>query len=404
MVSKLSHQMRAAWIRLQLESPAWVQRTLLPKLHAAKELGRVRPTLVVQRLSGRNAGGPLCVDYAGLEHRPGMADALFDDEPIVQSTRRAAAWRIGALAAASNADLTVVAGSSYLVNRLPRQDVLVLPLLVDMTLDVSGDWQAVRRRLHEGVRRHELRLVRKYAYEYEISARDSDFEMFYRKMYAPTMRDRKGRLVALQPFIVAREYFRHSHLLYLVRREGEAVAGMLATRRGRTIRAELMGVRDADETLIHEGALGAAFYAVVHWANQNGYAEVDFGGAVPRLRNGVFQNKRKWGAVVSPSPMIYKRIWLKAQRDTPAVRHFFRETPLITVEPDGRFHGLIAVDDPASVAEETRRDWDVRYATPGLADLRVCVIGDLIAGQSAARSDAPPFAQPALALPTLNED
>ena len=403
-MGKRVHNIRAAWIRLQLESPAWMQRALLPRLHAAKGLARLRPALVVQRLSGHNAGGPLRVDYAGLEHRPGMADALFDDEPIVQSTRRIAAWRIGALAAKSDADLTVVAGSFYLVNRLPRHDALVLPLLVDMTLDVSGDWQAVRRRLHESVRRHELRLVRKYAYEYEISARDSDFEMFYRKMYAPTMRNRKGRLVALKPFVIAREYFRHSQLLYLIRRRDEVVAGLLATRRGRTVRAELMGVYDADETLIHKGALGAAFYAVVHWANQNGYAEVDFGGAVPRLSNGVFQNKRKWGAVVSPSPTLHKRIWLKAQRDTPAVRHFLRETPLITVGPDGRFHGLIAVDDPASVTEEIRRDWDVRYATPGLVDLQVRAIDDLIAGRSSGKGDAPSLAQPALALPTLNED
>lgn len=368
-----------AWVTAQLRAPIWAQKRLFPSLHRAKELIRLRPSFAVHRLHGENAGGALIVDYVGRSIRPSLENQLFDAPPHGEETRRVPLWRAASLAGESGADLSVVVGGPQLIRLLPRAGAIVLPFYVQMIVDVHGSWDDLRLRFHRHVRRGEFRLIRKFGYEYEVSDRWPDFKAFYRNMYAPTLAQRKGELASPKPKDEAGQIFKYGGVLHLVKRDGRYVAGSLAHAIDSTLHGEMMGVLHGDEQLVREGGLGAVLYAVVHWANCNGYQNVDLGGVVPRLNNGVFQAKRKWGAAVAPSPTVHKQIWIKIHRHTPAVAHFFKENPLITLGPDKRFHGLIVVDDPNAVCEDKQREWISRFATPGLADLRVCTVADLIA-------------------------
>jgi len=367
------------WVEAQLRAPAWAHKRLLPGLHRAKELGRLRPLLAVHRLRGENAAGSLVVDYVGRNIRPSLEKQLFDATPRADEPRRVPLWRAALLADETDADLTVVVGGPQLIGRLPRAGAIVLPFYVQLIVDVNGCWDDLRLRFHRSVRRSVFRQIRKFGYEYEVSNCWRDFEEFYLEMYAPTLAQRKGELASPKPKREAGQIFKHGGVLHLVKRDGRYVAGALVRPIDSMLCGELLGVLHGDEQLVREGSLGAAIYAVVHWANRNGYQKVDMGGVVPRLNNGVFQAKRRWGATVMPSPTMHKQIWIKIHRRTPAVAHFFKENPLITLGPDKRLHGLIVVDDPEDVTEDVQQEWVSRYATPGLVDLRACTVADLMA-------------------------
>ncbi|MDH4137809.1 MAG: hypothetical protein OEW09_14000, partial [Anaerolineae bacterium] len=132
---------------------------------------------------------------------------------------------------------------------------------------------------------------------------------------------------------------------------------------------DMGGVRNGDEQLVREGAYTARYYAAIQWANQNGCEGVNFLGSGPYLKGGLFQHKRNWGAAISISPYLHRLIWLRIQRSTPAVSQFLKAIPFVTVDKDGSLHGLIMVDDPHNVPAETRKEWEKRYATPGLSSL-----------------------------------
>ena len=61
---------RAWWIKTQLKAPPLLQRTVIPRLHEAKEIIRLlaRPYMPVYQLQGQGQGGPLTITYIGLEY------------------------------------------------------------------------------------------------------------------------------------------------------------------------------------------------------------------------------------------------------------------------------------------------------------------------------------------------
>ena len=214
------------WIEAQLRAPAWAQATIIPYLHELKEIARLRPYLVIDRLYGQNQGGSLTVDYVGLNYEPTLIDTLFTEEPTTKEFGRVAAWKASTLDTLLDSDLVIVVGSKQLVRRLPRENAIVQPFYVSMLLNVRGDWQDTIARIHKGVHGHEFRLVRKYGYEYEVSHREEDFELFYYKMYEPTMEKRHGDSAWPMSIREAYQYFRNG-CVKLVKRDGRSIEGVL---------------------------------------------------------------------------------------------------------------------------------------------------------------------------------
>lgn len=372
---RMSHKL---WLEAQLGAPDWAQNTVISFLHKAKELLHWRPYLTVQRLEGQNQGGSLIVDYVGLRYKPTWVDTLYTQKPKVRELGRVPIWQAHTLVSLAGSDLVIVANTTKgFVQRLPRQNSLTLPFRVKMTLNTQGSWEEVRSRLHKGIRHHELRLICRYGYEYEISRREEDFELFYHRMYLPTVKLRHKEAATPTSKWQAYQYFRHGWL-HLIKRDGHYVAGGLShSEAGNLITARLMGVLDADETLIKEVALGAYYYSIVHWANQEGYPAVCFGSCVPRLKDAFFQYKRKWGSSATYFNTVQKFTWIKIQHDTLAVRQFFKDTPLIISGEKGQLQGLIVVDNPSNYERTMQDELEKYYRTPGLGELVVCSIADL---------------------------
>ncbi len=373
---KATELLHSWWIGLQVGAPPYVQRTLIAGFHKAKEILRLatHPYLTLYQVQGQGRGGPLTVTYGGLGYAKEMLlGMLFTDEPVEREIGRVPLWRLDRLPSRMTGDLAIVEASRHVIGKLDRYGALVLPWRLRLVLDVRGDWQEVMRRFHGTVRNQEIRRVRKYGYEYVISRDDQDFEMFYRDMYVPSMKTRHGDLAVVSPKEEVYQYFRRGWL-FLIKRDDAYVAGCTCFARDKVLYFAEIGVRCGDKQLIQEGAEGAAYYAMVHWANQNGYEGVDFMGSWPFMSSGLFQYKRKWGAAVSVPPNEHKQIWIKLLRDTPAVAEFLKDNPCVIVDGRGDLQGLAVSDGDGEAAEQIRK----QYTTPGLADLLILPLADFI--------------------------
>ncbi len=376
-MSKLVELSRRLWIETQLIAPPWVQRTVIDPLHQTKRVLRLlsRPYLKIYQWQGQSQGGPLTVAFGGLDDtKPFLKSILFVEEPTEKEIDQVPLWRLSKLADLAG-DLVFIEADKRLVRKLTRQRALIMPPRVEFMLDVRGDWRTVELRISRSVRRHEFRLVRKYGYEYEISRSSQDFEKFYSEMYAPTMTDKHEELTTLMSLAEAHLYFRHG-LLFRVKRDGVWVSGGVCQPQQGIVNFKLLGVVNADQQLIHEGAQAAVYYAVVHWANQEGFEAVNFEGCRSYL-TGLFQYKRKWGTSISIPAHQYERTWIKIQRLTPAVRQFLKDNPCIVSDEEDKLHGLVVTDGLEPVTPEAEAEWHKQYMTPGLSGIQIRSVTDL---------------------------
>ena len=308
-------------------------------------------------------------------------DTLFLDGETVEekTTYRFPIWRIKELLTGSKSDLTFINAGENLIRRLPAQNAVVMPRLVDQILDVRGEWEAVLERFHTTVRRNELRLIRKYGYKTEVSYKDADFEMFFQKMYLPSVKLRHGQQAHIMPYAKAYSRFQQG-LLFLTTRENNFVSGGLCDIQMESgiVHFLLTGVMQADQQLIKEGAQSALYYAIAQWANIQGYKAVDFEATEPYLKKGILQHKRKWGMAARIPPNMRKRLWFKVHRPTPAVNQFLKDNPCIMINGRGELQGLFFADDPDQVSPETRAEWDKLCAMPGLNGFQVWAIEDFV--------------------------
>jgi hypothetical protein len=373
MMNKAPEFIRNLWIKAQLKAPPTVRRSVILRLHEAKEIVRLltRPYLPVYQLQGQGQGGPLVVTYVGLEFaKPNLKSILFIEDPVEQQVGRIPFWRHDGLANLPSSDIIVVEATKHLIHKLPCQNAIVLPSYVHHILDVRGDWQDIKSHFRKSVR-HELRLTRKYGYQYTVSHDDRDFEMFYHDMYVPTMKNRHGSLASLMSFSEAHQFFRNG-LLFLVERDGQRVCGSVCHIEQDTVRYLIIGVINGDQRMMREGAIGALNCLRIQWASQHGYKAVNFlGSGIPRLNGGMFQHKRKWGTAISVPPHLHRQIWINIRENTPAVSRFLKENPFVVVDKKGELHGLIIVDDPHNVPAKARKEWEKRYVTPGLTSLLI---------------------------------
>lgn len=373
-VNKLFKSIRILWIKARLKVPSSVQRWLIPRLHEVKEIVRLlrRPFLPVYLLQGLGQGGPLKVAYVGLEYaKPFLEGIIFVEKPVEQRIGRVPFWQIKEVASLMSGDMIIVEATKHLIHRLPRQNAFVVPHYVHHIVDVRGDWQAVRKRFRKTIRTNELRWIRKYGYDYDVSHSRQDFETFYHHMYLPTMDERHGELSMPISIQEGYQYFLNG-FLFRVTRDGDWVSGVVCHPQRQVLVADILGMKDADERLMQQGAVAATYYAAIHWANQHGYDAVNFLGAGPPcLSTGRFQHKRKWGTAISVPAHLHRRVWIKVQRNTPAVAHFLKNSPFAVIGEDGALYALMVVDDPGNLPPETLQVWQSAYATPGLSGFLV---------------------------------
>jgi hypothetical protein len=196
-------------------------------------------------------------------------------------------------------------------------------------------------------------------------------------MYLPTMETRHGDAAAIVSQREARQLFRRG-CLFLVKREGQTVAGCLCHIQRHKVRFIYLGVAHGDKQLVEEGVIGAMNILRLRWANEVGYQAVDLLGCPPYFRMGVFQYKRKWGTTVSLPPKSHKLIWMRFQHDTPAVRQFIKDNPCIIIDENGDLQGLVAVDDTSSITSQVQEQLHKQYYTPGLKGLLIRSVTDLV--------------------------
>lgn len=247
------------------------------------------------------------------------------------------------------ADLVAVGCSAAQAARLPAASALVLPFRLHLLAHLGDGLDAWRRAVSSSELRWFRAARRTARWELEVAEDDASFEYFYHRMYLPTMRARHGERARCEPPDLAREaLFRHGFLVFLAR-DGTRVAGSLDrwNVRSRTLVLRLFGVLDGLPEHYRNGTSRVLDFLLLEWACGKGVRTVDFGGIEPFLSQGIFQRKRKLAprAVLGPNHLGSLRLWWHARRDTPAVRDFLVDNPVVEVVGRDRLRAVYFYDE-----------------------------------------------------------
>jgi hypothetical protein len=383
MMNPLSIFKHESWYRIQTQSSLGVQRSFVPYLDIIREYAILifRPYLTTYQLKGQTKEGPITIQYAvsgaDTQLKFYFKSILFEQEPVEEETFKMPIWHLGKLINNPSIDLILIGAGENLIRRLPTRNAVVLPRIVNQSLDVQGEWEDILKRMHKNLRKTHLKLMRRFGYEYEVSDKDKDFDLFFHEMYLPSMKVRHGRQAYIASYANAYESFKRG-ILFLTKRDGIYVSGGLCDIPSEpgVVNFLLVGVMNADQQLMDEGAQSAVYHAVIHWANKHHFKKIDFQGTEPYLSKGILENKKRWGAFVRIQSN--KRLWLKIHRHTPAVNRFLKDNPCIMINEQGNLQGLFFADNPDHVPAETKAEWDKLCAMPGLNGYCIRSVEDLV--------------------------
>lgn len=174
------------------------------------------------------------------------------------------------------------------------------PNLITQWLDTSGGWDQVLSNMARAKRSWIKRFQKQPDLELRISRSEDDLLFFYDRMLVPYVKQRFGGLADVDSLTRIRKIFQDDGLLIFASQNGKPIAASLCQVGKGVLSYNRAGVLDGDERLLQTGALTAIYLEQVQYAIKLGLPLLDLKQSRPFLKDGVFDNKARWGARVVP--------------------------------------------------------------------------------------------------------
>lgn len=249
-------------------------------------------------------------------------------------------------------------------NRLGGAEDFYIPCWIDGEVDIKGGAQTLKT--NESLR-DDLRKVRKYGLQYEITKDVDKLGHFYHDMYSPHVIRMHGDRAALMSYEGMINRIDNLELM-LIRCGGEYIAGEIFLYQADGVRSWSLGVKDGNPIYVKQGAISALYYYRRIYLAGKGFDKYHAGATRPFLDDGVLQYKKKWGLKLTcPRPGGW---WLRYRPQSSAGRAFMQKNPFV-FRKDGALYGLLSGpsgnsiyrDEPASIPE--------KYDIPGLQGFKI---------------------------------
>jgi len=153
------------------------------------------------------------------------------------------------------------------------------------------------------------RKVRKYGYRCRITRDGESVARFYSEFYVPYITDRFHELCSLRSLREFKSVVQSGFLLQVF--DGRKwVSGAICQVRGKSVTVLAFGVHGQYFHLLKRGVLSSVYYFVFHWAEKTGVETVDLLRSRANAADGVYEHKRRWGALAERDPWPHTAIWI----------------------------------------------------------------------------------------------
>ena len=236
------------------------------------------------------------------------------------------------------------------------------PPLVCQEIDLEGDWPDFKKRLHRKKRELLNRFLTRSPYDSRVSRDLAEFDHFYHRMYVPHAERQFEKEAKIDSYQRLRGVFERGFLLLLAE-GGRDVAGSLCYVDGDRLVYHRGGVLDSSEEHVRNGAQAASYVAMFSQAKAMKLKRLDVGTSRAFFDDGVYRNKREWGASVRVGEDLERWWYLLNPGDSEPCASFLQQNPLIVQTPEGLMGHLMAgipTEHPGAEVAEIRRHYGAR--------------------------------------------
>lgn len=220
---------------------------------------------------------------------------------------------------------------------------------------------------------NDLRKIRKYKLDFEVTNDLSHFHVFYYEMYLPFILDSHDDCAVINDYDFMKREFMNCDLL-LIKSGEEYIAGTMISYSKKGPRLWFVGVKDSNKKYLHGGAIAATYYYGIKYLKEKGYRKMNIGLTRAFLKDGVLHYKKKWGLTIVDA--VKYGFVMKPLTDSVAVKAVLRNNPFIAVDEKERFNGTIFMNPKQSVNgidfEKIYND----YHVPGISQLFIYFDGN----------------------------
>jgi hypothetical protein len=268
----------------------------------------------------------------------------------------------------SSVDLTVVRINRFSGSLFVRGAWLTIPAWINAVLPLATDPDRASHSL-----KTDLRMVRRGAFEVEVTHADSDLGFFYESMYVPFMRCRHPENAFIRELSWLRQRCASGGILWILQ-AGQRIAGILFERRGGALRLWAEGLLRGDPMLLKMGVVAALYERVIAYARRQGYSYIDFGAVRPCLGDGLLRYKRKWGMTFGEKRDNHHSFLVRWNEWNHAVSGFFAATPLLYRGRRGlsALTSVVSSSAPATDADAA----SARHSSWVRGLDRICIVSD----------------------------
>ena len=247
---------------------------------------------------------------------------------------------------------------------------------VRQIISTSGSWQDVRSKFSKTKRRISNAFEKKFGLEYHISSDLEDFDYFYNRMFIPHTNKRFKDLSEIDSYNNMRSFFKKGKLL-LITKDNEIIAGSLFLVNNEKLTFHRTGVLDGNDKHIKGGAQLALYYFLIKYAIDQKFHAVDTMMSSSILNDGVYKNKKQWGASVFPDERSANWIFYFNARPSEKIAQFFEKNPMVVYSSQG-LKGVIGDSNSENNSSEYINELTSRYQANGLERFNIVTSTNII--------------------------
>lgn len=305
---------------------------------------------------------PFSIMYAANDdaNRNYLLGLIFGASFREHSLGRAWLWQISKLGVERGRDcsLLIVQTRASHHKLLRSKNWFKIPYWVFGEVDIPSDPKVTK----DSSLKSDFRRIRKNSLQFEITQDAQHFDDFYHNMYVPYIMRAHGSSAYINSYEYMSAEFKKCELL-LVKKQQKRIAGLLIAYEKEEPRLWSLGVRDANQEYLKDGAVGALFYFSMCYLNEKGFTKVNFGQSRAFLNDGVFQYKKKWSQRIVGTSLEW--FAFKVLSYTAPVKAFLQENPFI-FENKGVLNGALFVDGEKPLSLKDFKNIDKKYFHSGL--------------------------------------
>jgi hypothetical protein len=339
--------------------------------YCAKQVFSKRFSLHALKGPEINSGLPINILYLGEGHTLEYLKTLFfrsvTHESLIEQYSLLDAIRgIGALP--KGYDLRICEFTPRILNFIPKKSSFQIPEWIEQEISLTGSWKDVIGHFRRDARKNELRLVRKYNYEYDVVTDPAAIKYFYHELYLPYAEKRFQKAVEIVDDEWLISVAEKGGLLRILDKD-QVIAGAVFYRQEQFLDGIWLGALMQNGQNLIKGAFSSLYYHSIEYAHNEGFPRIKLGGSRSFLTDGVYRFKRKWGAQIVSARHNDTALFIDFNFNSQACRQWLESSTFITEHSKEFYANFFVFDESANNEQLINRIEN--HISPGLSGINV---------------------------------